>query len=99
MGEYGIARVQSQLGWHVTSRNLVKAYGRLCAVAPYEGTEVPGIIHCPDSKAFLGAVKWCVENKDEVRDLAREARGYVLDERTVEANISTWKDAICPTNA
>jgi glycosyltransferase involved in cell wall biosynthesis len=36
MGEYGIARVQSQLGWHVTSRNLVKAYGRLVAAAPYE---------------------------------------------------------------
>jgi glycosyltransferase involved in cell wall biosynthesis len=38
MGEYGIARIQSQLGWHVTSRNLVKAYGRLLAAAPYEGT-------------------------------------------------------------
>lgn len=36
MGEYGIARVQSQLGWHVTSQNLVKAYGRLFAKAPYQ---------------------------------------------------------------
>jgi len=36
MGECGVTRVQNQLGWHVTSQNLLKAYGRLCAKAPYE---------------------------------------------------------------
>jgi glycosyltransferase involved in cell wall biosynthesis len=29
MGEYGRTRVANELGWHVTSRNLVKAYARL----------------------------------------------------------------------
>jgi glycosyltransferase involved in cell wall biosynthesis len=29
MGEYGRTRVVKELGWHVTSRNLVKAYARL----------------------------------------------------------------------
>jgi glycosyltransferase involved in cell wall biosynthesis len=38
MGEYGTARVHNALGWHVTSQNLVKAYGRLFARAPYPGT-------------------------------------------------------------
>jgi glycosyltransferase involved in cell wall biosynthesis len=29
MGEHGIRRIQQQLGWHVTSRNLLLAYARL----------------------------------------------------------------------
>jgi glycosyltransferase involved in cell wall biosynthesis len=29
MSEYGKARVHSELGWHVTSQNLVRAYGHL----------------------------------------------------------------------
>ena len=36
MGEYGVTRVQNQLGWHVTSQNLVKSYGRLFAKVPFE---------------------------------------------------------------
>lgn len=35
MGEYGKARVQSDLGWHVTSQNLVKAYDRLFVTAAH----------------------------------------------------------------
>lgn len=65
-------------------------------VPPYEGCEVPGIVHCPDAKAFLRAVQWAVVNKDEVRQLAREARDYVLAERTVEANIDLWREAVTP---
>ncbi len=63
-------------------------------VPPYEGCEIPGIIHCPDAKAFLRAVQWAVANKDEVRQLAREARDYVSAERSVEANIDRWREAI-----
>jgi glycosyltransferase involved in cell wall biosynthesis len=37
MGEFGRARVQRELGWHVTSQNLVKAYTRLCAAAADTG--------------------------------------------------------------
>jgi hypothetical protein len=29
MGDFGRARVMSDLGWHVTSRNLLSAYGFL----------------------------------------------------------------------
>jgi glycosyltransferase involved in cell wall biosynthesis len=36
MGECGTARVENHLGWHITSQNLVKAYGRLFAKAPYQ---------------------------------------------------------------
>jgi glycosyltransferase involved in cell wall biosynthesis len=36
MGEFGKKRVRDHLGWHVTSQNLLKAYGRLCTTAPYQ---------------------------------------------------------------
>jgi glycosyltransferase involved in cell wall biosynthesis len=39
MGESGATRVHNALGWHVTSQNLVKAYDRLFARAPYPGTD------------------------------------------------------------
>jgi glycosyltransferase involved in cell wall biosynthesis len=41
MGEFGTRRVQSHLGWHITSQNLVKAYGRLCAKAAYPEANRP----------------------------------------------------------
>lgn len=63
-------------------------------VDPYKGCEVPGIMHCPTPKAFLSAVQWAVANQHEIKDLAREARAYVLDERTVEANIDKWEAAV-----
>ena len=37
MGEYGKMRVQSELGWHVTSLNLVKAYKHMFAVVHDRG--------------------------------------------------------------
>jgi glycosyltransferase involved in cell wall biosynthesis len=43
MGDYGRKRVSSDLGWHVTSRNLVKAYGRLFANAPQQAGDVAAI--------------------------------------------------------
>lgn len=41
MGECGTRRVHSHLGWHITSQNLVKAYVRLCAKAPYREARRP----------------------------------------------------------
>ena len=37
MGEFGKARVKSDLGWQVTSQNLVKAYTRLFQATPGRG--------------------------------------------------------------
>jgi len=39
MGEIGRARIQNQLGWHVTSENLVSAYARLFPGARSERTK------------------------------------------------------------
>ena len=55
---------------------------------------MPGVIHCPQPKDFLKAVQWAVQNKDEARSLAAEAREYVLEKRTVEANIEKWRYAV-----
>lgn len=63
---------------------------------PYAHCEMPGMFRCHDAKSFLLAVQWAVANKDEVRALALEARDYVLAERTVEANIHRWAEAVAP---
>jgi glycosyltransferase involved in cell wall biosynthesis len=41
MGDSGTKRVQSHLGWHITSQNLVKAYSRLCAEVPFREARRP----------------------------------------------------------
>ncbi len=64
-------------------------------VPPYDTLgDMPGVMHCKDPKAFLRAVQWTVANKDEARQLAKKAREYVLAERTVEANIDRWREAV-----
>ena len=39
MGRLGVARVQTELGWHVTSKNLLRAYDRLFARPPVAQAE------------------------------------------------------------
>lgn len=43
---------------------------------------------------WFEALRWCVENRDEVRAMAKRARAHVLASRTVEATKQTWADAI-----
>jgi len=46
-----------------------------------------------DADHFLELVQWCVANRDEVRELAGQARAYVLAERTIEGNVWRWREA------
>lgn len=41
-------------------------------------------------------VKHLVRNRDEIKTLAEKAREYVLAERTIQGNISKWRDAVEP---
>jgi O-antigen biosynthesis protein len=45
-------------------------------------------------KDFRRHIKWCVQNRDEVKRLAAEAKAYVLAERRIEQHISKWEEAV-----
>ena len=53
-----------------------------------------GCLKARDAKGFLHAIKRLVQNRDEVKDLAADARDYVLKERTIMANIHKWEEAV-----
>jgi hypothetical protein len=47
-----------------------------------------------NAEGFLKAVKRLVGNRDEVKELAQAARDYTLAERTTEAQIDCWREAV-----
>jgi glycosyltransferase involved in cell wall biosynthesis len=53
--------------------------------------------HCRKAstrKGFRRVLQDLIQNPDETKRLAREARSYVLKERTVERNIDKWREAV-----
>lgn len=62
---------------------------------PYSNlTHEENCLKAKTAKDFYHHVKWAVRNRDEVRELARMSREYVLKERTVEKNAWRWQEAI-----
>lgn len=47
-----------------------------------------------DPAGFLDAVRHLVRNRDEARQMAAAAREYVLANRTTQAQLGTWQEAI-----
>lgn len=43
---------------------------------------------------WFETLRWCVENRDTVREMAGRARAHVLANRTIEATKQAWADAI-----
>jgi hypothetical protein len=43
---------------------------------------------------WFETLRWCVENRDEVRAMAGRARAHVLASRTIQATRQAWADAI-----
>lgn len=43
---------------------------------------------------WLAALRFCVQNRDEVKRLAAAAKAYVLAERTIQDNIYRWEEAL-----
>lgn len=60
---------------------------------PYRGYEGP-CVRATTAKDFLNQVKYLVDHQDEARQIASEAREYVLKHRTVEGNIWRYKEAL-----
>lgn len=67
----------------------------LSNVEPYAAwTDGSDCLKAATAKDFLHIVKHLVANRDEVRQLAAAARAYVLGERTTQAQIHKWREAV-----
>lgn len=60
---------------------------------PYENFDGPGI-KARTGRDFLDAITSLIRNRDELPQLQKEAREYVLAERTVEKNVWRWQEAL-----
>lgn len=70
---------------------MAQAYPVVSDVPPYETVDVP---HAKTPKDFLRIVQELVRNRDETKEKARKWREYVLRERTIQANIGLWRQAV-----
>jgi glycosyltransferase involved in cell wall biosynthesis len=67
----------------------------LSDVPPYQSwRDGENCLKAADARGFYRAVRHLVEHRDEARQLGAAAREYVLRERTAEAQIDRWKEAI-----
>lgn len=63
-------------------------------VEPYQPWFDKPCLIAEREKDWKKLVQWCVSNRDEVKQLAREAKDYVLKERTIEQNLWHWEEAL-----
>lgn len=67
----------------------------LSDLAPYQAwTHGENCLKARTAADFKKALRHLVRNRDEVKQLAAAAREYVLAERTTEAQIDLWKEAV-----
>jgi hypothetical protein len=51
-------------------------------------------VSCSTRREWTQAIRYLVKRPDEVRDMARAARDYVLKERTIQGNVWRWREAV-----
>ena len=67
----------------------------LSDVAPYSlWADGENCLKAKDAGGFFKQVKHLVANRDEARQLAAAAKEHVLRERTTEAQIGLWREAV-----
>ena len=67
----------------------------LSDVAPYDTfTDGENCMKAKTPAEFLKAIQHLVQNRDETKQLAAAAKAYVLKERTTEAQVHLWREAI-----
>lgn len=49
---------------------------------------------CTTAKDWMKALRWVVLHRDEIPDLAAEAKDYVLSERQIKHSIHLWREAV-----
>jgi len=58
----------------------------------WEDRDLAPTCHTPED--WMRVIKWALKNRDAVRHCARQAREYVLAERTFKTEIEKWREAI-----
>jgi len=66
----------------------------LQAAQPYADWYDKPALMCWTEKDWEDRIKWCVRNQDEVREMGKQAREYVLLNRTFKTEIVRWKEAL-----
>lgn len=66
----------------------------MSSLPSYESWRGKAGLHAATAKDFEDQIRWCVKHRDAAREKAREAREYVMTERTVPANIHRWEEAV-----
>lgn len=64
--------------------------------APWQGG--PGLF-ARSATDFEKAIRWCVFHREEAKAIARDAREYVLTERTIGKHIWKWREAATGSGA
>lgn len=64
-------------------------------LAPYEEWfDHPDVLTASTAKDFSDRVRWCVNNRDEVRAMGSRVRDHVLATRTISNEIGEWRKAV-----
>lgn len=62
---------------------------------PYQDwVDSPEALTARTPKEFLKAVRWCVQNQDGVREIARACKTRILRDRTIQDEIGKWQVAV-----
>lgn len=54
----------------------------------------PCLVADDGARDFLKHVRWCVENRDEVKRLGKEMRELVIQRRDIRSHVFKWQEAI-----
>lgn len=60
---------------------------------PWWDSDAPCLV-ADSRKGFVKAVKHLIAHRDEARELATAARDWVLEHRTIDKSIHTWREAV-----
>lgn len=86
------ARGRSDVKW--LEYSMAGAASVLSDSEPYSTVPDGLALKATDPAGFLKHIRHLVQNRDEARALGAAARDYVLEKRTVQANIDKWAEAV-----
>jgi hypothetical protein len=61
---------------------------------PYRPWDNAPCLHADGRLGFLEQIQWCVKNPHMVRELAAQAKDYVLEQRTIQTGIAAWREVL-----
>lgn len=86
------SRGRSDLKW--LEMSMGAAASVVSDVESYETVPDGLALKATDPAGFLSAIRYLVQNRDEARAMGAAAREYVLERRTMKANVHLWDQAV-----